>query len=76
MTVGAGWEAGDAVEAGAGACWEDGGRVVLMPPLEVAAEAGAEVVAVAVIVERAAQPTIEAAGLDYFYAYNLPDLGL
>ncbi len=43
VTVGAGWGAGDAVEADAGACWEDDGRVVLMPPLEVAAGAGAEV---------------------------------
>jgi len=51
-----------------------GGSV--MTAVEVLREAGAEVVAVAVIVERAAQPTIEAAGLDYFYAYNLPDLGL
>jgi len=30
------------VEADAEACWEDGGRVVLMPPLEVAAGAGAD----------------------------------
>jgi orotate phosphoribosyltransferase len=47
-----------------------------MTAVEALREAGAEVVAVAAIVERAAQPTIEAAGLDYFYAYNLPDLGL
>ena len=51
-----------------------GGSV--MTAVEALREAGAEVVAVAVIVERAAQPTIEAAGLDYLYAYNLPDLGL
>ena len=51
-----------------------GGSV--MTAVEALREAGAEVVAVAVIVERAAKPTIEAAGLDYLYAYNLPDLGL
>ena len=51
-----------------------GGSV--MTAVEALREAGAEVVAVAVIVERVAQPTIEAAGLDYLYAYNLPDLGL
>jgi orotate phosphoribosyltransferase len=51
-----------------------GGSV--MTAVEALREAGAEVVAVAVIVERAAQTTIEAAGLDYLYAYNLPDLGL
>jgi orotate phosphoribosyltransferase len=51
-----------------------GGSV--MTAVEALREAGAEVVAVAVIVERAAQPTIEAAGLDYLFAYNLPDLGL
>jgi len=39
-------------------------------------EAGAEVVAVAVIVERAAAPAVEAVGLKYLYVYNLPDLGL
>lgn len=51
-----------------------GGSV--MTAVEALREAGAEVVAVAVIVERAAQVTIEAAGLEYLYAYNLPDLGL
>lgn len=51
-----------------------GGSV--MTAVEALREAGAEVVAVAVIVERAAQSTIEAAGLKYLYAYNLPDLGL
>lgn len=39
-------------------------------------EAGAIVVGVAVIVERAAAPAIEARGLQYLYAYNLADLGL
>ena len=51
-----------------------GGSV--MTAVEALREAGAEVVAVAVIVERAAAPAVEAAGLDYLYAYNLPDLGL
>jgi orotate phosphoribosyltransferase len=37
---------------------------------------GAQVVAVAVIVERAAAPAVKLAGLDYRYAYNLADLGL
>lgn len=44
--------------------------------VEAAREAGAEVVAVAVIVERGAQPAIEAAGLPYYAAYSLSDLGL
>ena len=39
-------------------------------------EAGAEVVGVAVIVERGAAPAIEAAGLPYLAAYSLADLGL
>jgi orotate phosphoribosyltransferase len=39
-------------------------------------EAGAEVVAVAVIVERGAAPAVGAAGLDYRSAYSLDDLGL
>lgn len=51
-----------------------GGSV--MTAVEALREAGAEVVAVAVIVERAAAPAIEEAGLQYRYAYNLPDLGL
>lgn len=50
-------------------------------PLEAARalrEAGAEVVAVAVIVDRAtgAKETIEAEGFPYFYALGLEDLGL
>lgn len=44
--------------------------------VEAARAAGAEVVAVAVIVERGAEPAIEAAGLPYFAAYSLADLGL
>lgn len=39
-------------------------------------EAGAEVVGVAVIVERGAAPAIEAEGLPYRAAYHLTDLGL
>ena len=38
--------------------------------------AGAEVVGVAVIVDRGARPAIEAAGLEYRSAYTLADLGL
>ncbi|PWI44370.1 orotate phosphoribosyltransferase [Streptomyces sp. ICBB 8177] len=44
--------------------------------VEAAREAGAEVVAVAVIVERGAAPAIEKAGLPYVTAYDLADLGL
>lgn len=44
--------------------------------VQAAREAGAEVVAVAVTVERGAQPAIEAAGLPYYAAYSLADLGL
>jgi orotate phosphoribosyltransferase len=39
-------------------------------------DAGAEVVAVAVIVDRGARDTVEAAGLEYRAAYSLADLGL
>jgi orotate phosphoribosyltransferase len=39
-------------------------------------EAGADVVGVAVIVERGAAPVIEAEGLPYRAAYQLADLGL
>ncbi len=51
-----------------------GGSV--LTAVEALRAAGAEVVAVAVIVERAAQPAVEAAGLPYLYVYNLADLGL
>lgn len=44
--------------------------------VEALREAGAEVVAVAVIVERGARPAIEAAGLEYRAAYELADLDL
>jgi orotate phosphoribosyltransferase len=39
-------------------------------------EAGGEVVAVAVLVERGAAPAIGKAGLPYYPAFGLPDLGL
>lgn len=51
-----------------------GGSV--LTAVEALREAGAEVVAVAVIVERAAASAVEAQGLKYLYAYNLADLGL
>ena len=44
--------------------------------VEAAREAGAEVAAVAVIVERGALQAIEAAALPYYAAYSLTDLGL
>jgi orotate phosphoribosyltransferase len=44
--------------------------------VEAARAAGAEVVAVAVIVERGAEAAVEKAGLPYFAAYSLADLGL
>jgi orotate phosphoribosyltransferase len=44
--------------------------------VEAAREAGAEVVAVATIVERGAAPAIAEAGLPYVPAYSLADLGL
>jgi len=47
-----------------------------MAAVEAAREAGAEVVAVAVIVERGAEPVIDAAGLPYYAAFGLADLGL
>jgi orotate phosphoribosyltransferase len=39
-------------------------------------EAGAQVVGVAVLVERGARPRITERGLDYRAAYELADLGL
>lgn len=44
--------------------------------VEAAREAGAEVVAVATIVERSAAPAMAEAGIPYRYAYDLGDLGL
>ena len=51
-----------------------GGSV--LSAVEALREAGAEVVGVAVIVERGAAPAIAEAGLPYFAAYSLSDLGL
>ena len=51
-----------------------GGSV--LSAVEALREAGAEVVGVAVIVERGAAPAIKEAGLPYFAAYSLSDLGL
>jgi orotate phosphoribosyltransferase len=51
-----------------------GGSV--LTAVEALREAGAEVVGVAVIVERGAAPAIEASGLPYITAYTLDDLGL
>lgn len=51
-----------------------GGSV--LTAVEALREAGADVVGVAVIVERGARPAVEAAGLQYRAAYELPDLGL
>jgi len=47
-----------------------------MTAVEAAREAGAEVVAVALIVERGAQPVIEAADLPLFAVFSVADLGL
>jgi orotate phosphoribosyltransferase len=44
--------------------------------VEAVREAGGEVVAVAVIVERGAAPKIAEAGLTYINAYSLDELGL
>jgi orotate phosphoribosyltransferase len=51
-----------------------GGSV--LTAVEALRAAGAEVVAVAVIVERGAEPAVRAAGLPYRAAYSLADLGL
>jgi orotate phosphoribosyltransferase len=51
-----------------------GGSV--LDAVEALREAGAEVVGVAVVVERGAAPTIEATGLPYVVAYTAADLGL
>jgi orotate phosphoribosyltransferase len=51
-----------------------GGSV--MTAVEALREAGAEVVAVVVIVDRGARAAIEAAGLPYLTAYERSDLGL
>lgn len=51
-----------------------GGSV--LTAVEALREAGAEVVGVAVIVERGAAPAIEGAGLPYYQVYSAKDLGL
>lgn len=51
-----------------------GGSV--LTAVEALREAGADVVGVAVIVERGAAPAVESAGLPYLAAYSLADLGL
>jgi orotate phosphoribosyltransferase len=51
-----------------------GGSV--LTAVEALREAGADVVGVAVIVERGAAPAVEAASLPCFAAYSLTDLGL
>lgn len=51
-----------------------GGSV--MTAVDALREAGAEVVGVAVIVERGARPRVDGAGLPYLAAYELADLGL
>jgi orotate phosphoribosyltransferase len=51
-----------------------GGSV--LTAVEALRAAGAEVVGVAVIVERGAAPAVAAAGLPYLAAYELVDLGL
>lgn len=51
-----------------------GGSV--LTAVEALREEGADVVGVAVLVERGAAPAIEAAGLEYRAAYQLGDLGL
>ena len=48
----------------------------VLTAVEALREAGAEVVGVAVIVERGAAPAIKEAGLPYFAAYSLSELGL
>lgn len=47
-----------------------------MTAVEAAREAGAEVVAVAVIVDRGAAPAMAETGMSYITAYGLEDLGL
>jgi orotate phosphoribosyltransferase len=51
-----------------------GGSV--LTAVEALREAGAQVVGVAVVVERGAAPRIQAEGLPYVAAYSLDDLGL
>jgi orotate phosphoribosyltransferase len=48
----------------------------VLTAVEALREAGAEVVGVAVIVERGAADAVAAAGLEYRSVYSLADLGL
>jgi len=48
----------------------------VLAAVEALEEAGATVVAVAVIVDRGAKAAVEARGLTYLFAYSLADLGL
>jgi orotate phosphoribosyltransferase len=48
----------------------------VLAAVEALQEAGAEVVAVAVLVDRGARAAVEAAGLEYRAAFELADLGL
>ncbi|MCW2612610.1 MAG: orotate phosphoribosyltransferase [Actinomycetota bacterium] len=48
----------------------------VLAAVEALREAGAEVVGVAVIVDRGAGDAVRAAGLEYRYAYTMADLGL
>ena len=48
----------------------------VLTAVDVLAEAGAEVVGVAVVVERGARPRVIERGLNYRAAYELADLGL
>ena len=48
----------------------------MLTAVEALREAGAEVVGVAIIVDRGAGAAVEAAGLAYRAAYTLADLGL
>jgi orotate phosphoribosyltransferase len=48
----------------------------VLAAVEALQEAGAEVVGVAVIVDRGAGDAVRAAGLEYRYAYTMADLGL
>src|SRR3954467_2561632 len=47
-----------------------------LPAAEALQEAGAEVIAVAVIVDRGGRAAVERAGFEYWAAYELADLGL
>ena len=48
----------------------------MLTAVEALREVGAEVIGVAVIVDRGARGLVESAGLEYRAAYSLADLGL